>query len=311
MIKLIGSKGSLFTGRHSGKKEQIEEAVRDLELIFDGVSGKPSEYIPSIARACSIFLRKLILGDRRGPESRLLNTEFCESSRITFEKLRKIGGPRRTLAVLELKLESGSFHVTREEDGARQIIPLVPFEYSISLEWPLCGTQQVIEEVEEKGCLEIGSRKLFDENLKQKLSCQEWLAQPVVLVNDKGINLREIIRTVVNTEGAHTVGVVRMSNPITQKETSLSIPPEPHILNNISIFDVKFTHIIVIMTALYILKKVSKSDMTLTLNATNESFDLKGLMERSDRWLRYLGGGMIPLGHSREPIQEKYRIRSY
>ena len=107
-----------------------------------------------------------------------------------------------------------------------------------------------------EGTWRLGAKQLFDTDSTRAMSCDDWLGQQVVMVDGKGISLREIIRTVVNHEGAHALNVSRL---LEVQESKPRRPPREaalHILNNITFFGIRYTHLIVIETALYLYERL-------------------------------------------------------
>ena len=88
------------------------------------------------------------------------------------------------------------------------------------------------------------------------LSCDEWLGQQVVVFDGTGISLQDIIRTVVTYEGTHAINVARLSEIDGHKPFKPAKEPALHILNNITLFGVRFPHVIVIESALYLYERL-------------------------------------------------------
>ena len=91
------TRGSKVAGRYKDKRERIHEAMCDLKFTVDGVIAQLAQsdqfdqlpqFAAALARACSIFLRKMVLGDRGDPKTRLLDDEISQSLDLRFEKLR-------------------------------------------------------------------------------------------------------------------------------------------------------------------------------------------------------------------------------
>lgn len=87
-VEFVKTRGSKVAGRYKDKRERIHEAVCDLKLAVDGIIvqlGQPDQFdqlsqsAAALARACSIFLRKMVLGDRGDPKTRLLDDEIAQS----------------------------------------------------------------------------------------------------------------------------------------------------------------------------------------------------------------------------------------
>ena len=98
----------------------------------------------------------------------------------------------------------------------------------------------------------IRVEELFDLQSRPTLSCNAWLGQQLLLFDGKGISLKEVIRTIVNTEGAHSVNATRLNKVMGDNKDRGVQKPRLHILNNITFCTVKFNHIITIESALYL-----------------------------------------------------------
>ena len=74
-----------------------------------------------------------------------------------------------------------------------------------------------------------------------------------MLFDGKGISLKEMIRTVVNFEGAHSIDVGRLA--VVEGETSgAATNPAPHILNAVTVCGIRYAHLVVLECALYLYK---------------------------------------------------------
>ena len=54
------------------------------------------------------------------------------------------------------------------------------------------------------------NEELSDTHSNDTLSCDRWLGQQLVMFDNKGISLKDVIRTVVTYEGAHSTNVSRL-----------------------------------------------------------------------------------------------------
>ena len=105
-FNFVRTKGTQVTGRHRNKAERIAETVWDLELACEGafslarrtVRSDRGRWGAALARACSVFLRKMVIGDWNDPATRLLDDNVVRTFGISFDKLRQIPAKRRTLA---------------------------------------------------------------------------------------------------------------------------------------------------------------------------------------------------------------------
>ena len=68
-IRFVPTEGSPVSVGRRDKAERIRETIIDLQLVIDGCDDLPRsrirDAVASLARHCSIFLRKMVLGDER------------------------------------------------------------------------------------------------------------------------------------------------------------------------------------------------------------------------------------------------------
>ena len=84
----------------------------------------------------------------------------------------------------------------------------------LSIEWPLLGAADWTGVPSEEAPWLVSADQLFQTSAGSGLSCDDWLGQQVVLFDRKRISLKEMIRTVVNFEGAHSIDVGRLAHGI-------------------------------------------------------------------------------------------------
>ena len=331
-VQFVKAVGSQVTGRHKDKKVRIHEAMCDLQLAIDGSRtqllqqeqiGLFQQSCAALARACSIFLRKTVLGDRGESKTRLLDDEITKHLGLRFNKLRRISPDRRPLAI-ERNIAGGSVQATKLDDNTLQPeavcnMPITPLEFKISIEWPLPGTASWTETPTRNKPWEVKPEELFDARSNGRLNCNEWLGQQLIMFDNKGITLKDVIRTVVNHEGAHSINVSRLlqtENEINLKSNrnSPAKNPEQHILNNIKLFGIKYTHIIIIESALYLYDKLvdigeierPKGDIfrVKPCLCTDLSEDVFG---NDTSWLAFDGGLMLSFGSTKQVIKHKIK----
>ena len=274
-ITFVQTRGSQLFGRHKDKRERIHETMCDLQLAIDGAiaqlgrSERGEQFQQTwatFARACSIFLRKMVIGDKKEkPQTRLLDDEICRSLELTFDRLRKIPPRRRTLDIFTLEVSRGGMRITKKNDITLQPeavynIPLTPLHCKISTEWPLPGTASWNDNPTQEKPWQVSPEQLFDTNSSDALDCDAWLGQQLVMFDDKGIALKEVIRTIANYEGAHALYAARLMRTEDERDSELSKNPEVHILNNVKIMGIKYTHIIVMECAIYLYDKLIDND---------------------------------------------------
>ena len=151
-IEFAQTLGSSVTGRYKDKTERIHEAMDDLQLVIDGSlaqltpDSQPTQFSKSIAafaRACSIFLRKMVLGDRNEKATRLLDDQVFESMGLKFHRLVKITGERKPME-FQFGIDRGYVHATKKNEETRgpeytYRVPVGPQKLSITVEFPLPG----------------------------------------------------------------------------------------------------------------------------------------------------------------------------
>ena len=113
----------MIVGRRD-KQERIREALTDLELAIDGCiaqqsgqSGQLGQSIAALARGCSVFLRKMVVEDRK---TRLLDADVCRSAGLGFDRIKKVPGGRRALSLVPLDIRGGHTEITKLNDDTRE-----------------------------------------------------------------------------------------------------------------------------------------------------------------------------------------------
>ena len=325
LVKFVPMTGSTVGGRYKDKKESITEALSDLQLAIGGFEmdtegpyeiGNLSQRLSALGRLSSIFLRKLVLGDRGVSKTRLLDDAVMDSLEFKFQPLRNIPRQRRRTIKTGFGVGGGFMQITKvDESDAKptQCIPVAPQDLVIEVEWPLPGMVDWIGVPSEREPWPLCAEQLFDTASNRTLSCTEWLGQQVVVFDNRGISLKEIIRTVVNFEGAHTINVGRLAG-IDGEVPHEPVPqPDLHILHNVTLFGVRYFHSVVLETALYLYERLMREasierpggDFYLV----KPGFACSEEQERSSRpdWLRFEGTMMAAFGRERRLTQHHVR----
>ena len=73
--------------------------------------------------------------------------------------------------------------------------------------------------------------------------------------------MKEIIRTVVNFDAAHSIDMSRLAIVQGESASKVARNPEPHILNAVTVCGIRYAHLIVIECALYLYKKLLDVDL--------------------------------------------------
>ena len=312
--KFIPTTGSRLGGVHKDKKQRITEAMCDLQLVLAGLAMRGEGKKPihdliedsqSLARAGSVFLRKLVLERRR-----LLDDEVLESLDMKLKPVRNIPQAARRIVELSFYLDGGEIQINRIADENHN--PIIPPEtrtifaghqgYSIHVEWPLLGAVDCTPEGDYVNW-KLTSDQLFDGNSERTMTCNEWLGQQVVLLDNRGITLEKILRTVVNFEGAHSIYTGRLMTIEGETPSGAAREPHLHIVNNLTLFGVSYMQAIVIETAQYLFQHLldepsianPKGDIYMAIPEFQcPSTDYA----ESNRppWLQYQGNVMLAFG---------------
>ena len=325
-VKFIPSSGSLVGGRHKDKKERITEVLTDLHLAIGGFGTKSGQYerhdlpqtLGALARLCSVFLRKLVLGDRGDRNTRLLDDAIMESLDLHLQPLRKIPQKQRRTIRTGFGCGNGFMVLTKVDEPGPGLaptyrLPIAPHDLEFSIEWPLPGTVDWIGIPSPKESWVICAEQLFDTGSARKLNCDNWLSQQVVLFDSKGISLKDIIRTVVTYEGVHAINVARLSEVDGQKSFRPAKEPDLHLLNNITLFGIRFPHLIVIETALYLYDRLLDEPSIQRpggdIYLVKPGFTCREDQANSPRpdWLRF--EGTIMMTFAAEPGLTRHTIR--
>ena len=268
LVTFVPTKGSPVGGRHKDKKERITEALTDLRLVIGGFGTDVGQHerrdmpnmaqtLGAFARHCSIFLRKLILGDGGDRKTRLLDDTVMDSLDLRLQPLRKIPRRQRRTIRTGLAVGGGFMQLTKlDEPGPgpapTQHLPVAPHDLEFVIEWPLPGTADWIGVPTPTEPWQICADQLFDTGSTRALNCDDWLGQQIVLFDSRGISLKDIIRMVATYEGAHAINVGRLLEVEGHKPFKPAKDPALHLLNNITLFGIRYPHLVVIESALYL-----------------------------------------------------------
>ena len=126
-VRFLPAKGSVIGGIAKDKTARITDAMADLKLGIDGLRSQlPSvcdrnqwaQALGPFARSCSVFLRKIVLGDRDKRATRLLDNHVLGSIGLQFDRLRKIPSDERRVIQVGFGLAGGLIEMTRLVDAA-------------------------------------------------------------------------------------------------------------------------------------------------------------------------------------------------
>ena len=274
-VKWTSAKGSLVGGIGKEKTARITEAMSDLQLGIDGIRGRLSDLnaghlwspmgegdhwaqaLASFARTCSVFLRKTVLGDHGRRETRLLDDRILGSIELGFDRLRRIPREGRREITVSFGHAGAGLELTKldDETGAPQAVHRFragPQEVKLSIEWPLPAAADWTGVPSDEAPWPVRPDQLFTVSTDSRLSCDEWLGQQVVLFDGRGISLKKMIQTVVNFEAAHSIDVGRLATFEGEAVSKAARDPAPHILNAVTFCGIRYAHLVVIESALYL-----------------------------------------------------------
>ena len=326
LVQFVRTKGTQVAGRHKDKVERIAETVYDLELACQGAFSLTQRtarkdrglWGAALARACSVFLRKMVIGDFNNPSSRLLDDSVVQRFGIGFDRLRRIQAERRTIEVCK-SVSGGMVRMTKlnEETGhpeATVLYPIAPHDLRIAIEWPLPGVAGWVVAPLMDRPWEMAPGELFDLEGKEKLDCNNWLGQQLVMFDRRGITLKDVIRMVATFEGAHSINVSRLLQAENEKAKGQFKNSERHILDNVTVFGIKYTHIVVIECALYLYEMLADgghverlADEKWRLRPSFVSQDEAGFFSERQDWLGFAGGLILAIGREKRLITHRIR----
>ncbi|MXZ84624.1 MAG: hypothetical protein F4Z02_03075 [Acidimicrobiia bacterium] len=309
---------------HVGRRdraERIREAISDLRLAIDGCVAQPPEdvvnSVGSLARQCSIFLRKMVLDDNRN--LRLLDHDTCQALELTFDRIRKIAHDRKSITLVLSDLLGGLFEATKLDEAtgeplASHFIPIGPQRLSFEIEWPLPGFTNWQHERTRENPWEVRTEGLFDSDPRDQIECEPWLGQQVVIFDNQGINLGDIIKLTANTEGAHSPPVDRLMKIGDQEDSTrfrVDRDTRIHILNNFTVCGFRYNHIIVIQAALYLYTKLI-GNTDLVSDSKEVDIPVFGVVPDDvsaaiEDFLHFDGGLMLSLSESGQHISHRVR----
>ena len=326
LIRFVDTKGTQVAGRHKDKFVRIAETICDLELACEGAlslarrsaKGGQGQWGAALARACSVFLRKMVVGDWNHPATRLLDEDVVRNFAIGFHRLRRIPAERRTIELRQF-VHGGTMQLTKlNEDNlspeATVSIPVAPHELNIAVEWPLPGAASWNMAPTPDLPWTISPEELFDLEAREQLDCSAWLGQQLVMFDQRGITLKDVVRMVATFEGAHSINVARLLQPADEQARGPLKNPERHILDNIVVFGMKYTHIVVIECALYLYEMLADGghierldDEKWRLRPSFVTTDPTEFFSTKQDWLKFDGDLILAFGVDSRSITHEIR----
>ena len=264
----IGMEGIGVMVGDSDRPEVIRNAMVDLKTVIDGclVQTPGRDMFDTLARQCSIFLRKMALGDERNPP--LLDPETCKAAGLVFHKLRAVQGERQVQTVVQTKIVSSKMRATLTDPETGELLGDMslqsddPWELRIDTEWPLPGLVDWIGLPTPETPWSISPEGLFDFRTRLGFDCTRWLGQQLVLFDNRTVTLGNVIRAVVNAEGAHSPLVVPLMRPEDSKTRGTPDTirnPGAYILLCVVTCGITYAHVIAIEAGLYLYLELAQS----------------------------------------------------
>ena len=326
--RFVRSWGSRVWGQHKDKKQRITEALSDMRLVFAGMAsggegkrnvGDMIQSTGSLARACAVFLRKVVLGEARNRRTRLLSDDVLDSLEMRLQPLRRIPRESRRTIKTGFDVEQVAVQLTRLDDTTgeskeRYMAVGGAQGLSIAVEWPLVGTADWTGSPTEAKRWRVSPDQLFDTHSERSMRCSDWLGQQVVLFDGHGITLEKLIRTVANLEGAHAINVSRLSVIEGETPSAAAKDPHVHILRNITLFGIGYAELVVIEAGMYLCKHLMAEP---SIERPSGPFHLvipavecspENATSRRPPWLRYRGG--MEVTFSTRPGIASYTVRA-
>ena len=314
--KFLPTEGSLIGGFSRNKQGRITEALQDMRLAVNGMAmqfgetgtGQGEEWATSIAalaRACSIFLRKAVLGDFGRRQTRLLDDDVLDALGLRFHRIVTIPRAwRRPIRIEFGGIRGGTLYLTKLNDDTGEpertyTAPIGPQTLEIVIQWPLPGARGWTGVPTAQQPWQIAPEMLFRLDQQPAMDCDEWLGQQVVRFDNRGISLKEIIQTVVNFEAAHSVNTSRLATSGGAVPTKAARNPTPHILNAVTFCGIRFAHLVVIESAMYLYealldnKSVARPKGDLYRMKLGVAWDCDRNESETPGWARFEGTMMV------------------
>ena len=320
-IQFVPMKGSpVIVGRRD-QSQRIHDAITDLKVLIDGCATQPDDRLgdtaAALARHCSIFLRKMVLSDSHN--RRLLDDEFCRTVGLRFNRIRRITGDRKTLTLVPVDGSGGFMQATKLNEATRQPeavyrIPVGPQRLSFDVHWPLPGMADWRSQPTPEEPWKITPAELFDSQSSPSPDSNAWLGQQLVMFDNRGITLKDVIRVIVNTEGAHSPPLERLSLPQGDEDRTrfrVIKDGDIHILSHLTVCGVRYSHAVVIQAALHVYRELAECPSIAgpkgDVNVPTFCFIPKDVFSPNQDWLRFDGGLAMSLGGRAQMISHRVR----
>ena len=323
-LEFIAMEGIRIVVGPGDRAEVMRRTMVDLNTTIDGCLNQTAsrDMFDTLARQCSIFLRKMAVGDDRNPP--LLDVETCETAGVQFHKLRAVRGERRSLSVLDDEITNSKSHVTLTDPGTGKLLDEMhnrfdgPWKFSIHTDWPLPGMVEWVGLPTPETPWTIGLEGLVDITTTVGHDCSRWLNQVLVLFDGRSVTLGSAIRAVINAEGAHAPITVPLMRP--QDDNARGMPdtirnPGAYILLSVVTCGIPYSHVIAIEAGLYLFLLVAQSGLVEQFKdvVSTPAFNLNAPDPGSPPGhtpLRFEGGFALPIRINPGAQQESHTIRA-
>ena len=328
--KFFPATGSVVGGFSRDKRGRLTEALQDMQLAVNGMAmqfGKDgcvqgeewTASVAALARVCSVFLRKTVLGDFGKRETRLLDDAMLGALGLRFHRLVKIPHEvRRRIRIEFGGIQSGELRITKYNEETLEpektyTAPMGPQSLEIVIDWPLPGAIGWTGEPSDESPWKVAPEMLFRLDEKPGMNCDEWLGQQVVRFDNSGISLKEIAQTVVNYEGAHSLSTSRLATFEGEKPTKAARNPAPHILNALTFCGIRYAHLAVIESAMYLFdalidnESVTRPKGDICSMRLGVACDVDRSVTDTPNWACFQGNMILAFGNARTVIRHEIR----
>ena len=287
------------------KPTRILESMIDLQVAIEGCIALQSTYtqgetIKALARACSIFLRKMVLGDRGERKTRLLSDDVCKEATLRFSRIRKVPKDRRSLTVsIDFTFAMQMTKMDEPDAGKTYISGPSRQQLTFTIHWPLLGMAEWVNQPTDENPWVIHSKSLLDVTATPTLDCDAWLGQQLAILNSQGVSLRKVLETTANTEGAHSPPTDRLIKVAGQDDVrnKMIADSDAHVMNNLLVCGVHYNHAVVIETALYLYQQLVENKFfkrpSGDINIPSFCFLPEDVFSPNQNWLSFAGGPIV------------------
>lgn len=234
-------------------------------------------------------------------------------------KAGNFGSQPRTLTIVPVDNSCGLMEMTMLNEETLQpeavySIPIGSQRLRFDIEWPLPGMADWRTQPTPEDPWKIRPEGLFDLQSSPRHNCDAWLGQQLVMFDDRGITLKDVIRVIANTEGAHTPPMGRLSLPQgDQDRTRFRVikDGEIHILSHIMVSGVRYSHAIVIQAAMHLYRQLTQSGTVETPEGAGKILQFSSAPESvfaaDQESLGFSGGLQVALGGKEQSVSHTIR----